>query len=402
MQTSSTNFIDDFRKKRILVVGDVMLDVYIRGFVERVSPEAPVPIVVELSRDYILGGAANVAANIASLGGKVSLMGIIGKDVDAKILKNICKQRGITPIFIEDAARPTLVKLRITAARHQLARLDQTRALCDDVGRSIEKEIDRLLRKAGSYDLVVLSDYAKGCLTKAVVASVVKKFGKERVMVGLKPSRANLYRKNSAVVILNLAEANLLTKIVADKDAAAARAVKKLSQFFNASVVLTRGEFGMTVYEKASAKIQHIPTRAVRVYDVTGAGDTALAALALAIASGADLAEAAEVANHAAGIAVGIEGDRFGFRAGSQKIFAIKKASGEVSAGGVTVREELIGRSEDCPAPIRKVRNGRGAGEKDAGPCSTFFLGRFPRIRFLLRTSAPVGRRRGSGRSNGN
>ena len=197
--------------------------------------------------------------------------------------------------------------MRIVASRHQLARLDRTREICADVDRRIEDEVARLLRTVGKYDLVILSDYAKGFLTKRIVGSVVKKFGKERIVIGLKPSRAVLYKNNAKVVILNLAEGKAITGIFAE-NTAADRAVKKLSDFFNASVVLTRGEFGMTVHEGVGGKTQHIPTRAVKVYDVTGAGDTALAALALMIASGAALAEAAEVANHAAGVVVGKEG----------------------------------------------------------------------------------------------
>src|SRR3984957_15331788 len=146
---------------KLLVVGDLMLDVYIRGIVERVSPEAPVPVVVELSREYILGGAANVAANIASLGGKVSLLGITGTDPEAKILKKMAKERGITPMFIEEPGYPTGVKMRNTASRHQLVRLDRTREICVDVDPSIEKKVEQLLRRGGSYDLVILSDYAK-------------------------------------------------------------------------------------------------------------------------------------------------------------------------------------------------------------------------------------------------
>jgi rfaE bifunctional protein kinase chain/domain len=306
--SQNPNLIDSFAKQRILVVGDLMLDVYVRGLVERISPEAPVPVVVETSRDYILGGAANVAANIASLGGKVALMGYTGDDDEAKIMKELCVARGITPRFVKDGNRPTAVKMRIVASRHQLVRLDRTREICADVDRRVEKEVESILRKSGSYDLVILSDYAKGFLTKRIVAAVTRQFGRDRVVVGAKPSRAALYKQNARVVILNLAEGKALTGVFAVTDAAAARAVKKLSDFFKVSIVLTRGEFGMTVYDKAQRKARHIPTRAVRVYDVTGAGDTALAALGLMLAAGATLAEAAEVANHAAGIAVGLEG----------------------------------------------------------------------------------------------
>ena len=238
----------------------------------------------------------------------MSLLGITGTDPEAKILKKMAKERGITPMFIEEPGYPTGVKMRITASRHQLVRLDRTREICVDVDPSIEKKVEQLLRRGGSYDLVILSDYAKGFLTKNIVASVVKKFGKDRIVIGLKPSRATIYKNNAKIIILNLAEAKIVTGIVADKDSVAARAVKKLAKFFNASVVLTRGEFGITIYEKNSSRIQHIPTRALKVYDVTGAGDTALAALALAIASGTELVKAAEIANHAAGIAVGKEG----------------------------------------------------------------------------------------------
>jgi len=297
--------INSFKKKSILVVGDVILDLYIRGVVLRISPEAPVPVVTEQSRDYLLGGAGNVAANVAALGGKATLIGVAGNDQEGKMVRRICSARGIASKFVSESGRPTALKTRATADRHQVLRID--REVAGPVKKSTEQKLVALLGRVKPHDIVVISDYAKGCVTKKVVETLKRRFGSRWIIVGAKPQHAALY-KNVGLVVLNLHEVRALTGIYGDTNASAAMAAKAVSKMFSSSVVLTRGEYGITTYDKKLRKISHVETRAVQVYDVTGAGDTVLATVALMLASHAPLQDAADVANHAAGIVVGIQG----------------------------------------------------------------------------------------------
>ncbi len=303
--TDLKEFVNKFKGKKILVYGDVMLDLYIRGDVERISPEAPVPVIMERSREYVLGGAGNVAANAASLGGKVVLVGVVGADAEAKIIRDMCRALGIEARLVAEEGRPTAVKARAVAKRHQLLRMD--RESTAKISKATQEKIFEVLKQIKNVDCAVISDYTKGCITPKIIEFIKKHFGNHNVIAGMKPLGAVLF-KNVEAVALNLKEGYVLTGISADSDRTAARAVEKLAEIFKSSVVLTRGEYGITTFDKKSGTISHIPTRAVRVYDVTGAGDTVLAALALMRSSGATLAEAAELANYAAGIVVGMEG----------------------------------------------------------------------------------------------
>ncbi|MEK7507727.1 MAG: PfkB family carbohydrate kinase [Patescibacteria group bacterium] len=300
-----SSYIDKFKNKKILVYGDVMLDLYIRGDVERISPEAPVPVIVERSREYVLGGAGNVAANIASLGGVVTLVGVVGNDAEGKIIHDVCAKFRIDARLIVERGRPTAVKARAVAKRHQLLRIDRERA--GAVSKAAEEKIISRLKGLKNIDAVVVSDYAKGCVVPSIIAFIKKYFWNRKIIAGIKPAGAALY-ENVETVVLNLKEGNAIIGMFGDSDAVAADVVSKLSEMLKSSVVLTRGEYGITALDNKSGKISHIPTRAVEVYDVTGAGDTVLASLALMCASGAPLSLAAEIANHAAGVVVGLEG----------------------------------------------------------------------------------------------
>jgi len=302
---SQKKIVENFKNERILVVGDALLDLYIRGEVERISPEAPVPVVLEKERLYALGGAGNVAANAAALGGKVTLAAVCGNDPEGKIIRRLCAARKIAGKFVSERGRPTSLKTRPIARRHQLLRID--REITADISKGTEAKLMSLIAKAGDFDYVIAQDYSKGCLTPRVMEFLKSRFGRKKIIVGVKPGRMEAYR-GVYLVVLNLKEAQALTGIRADSDAATARAAKILSREFSSSVALTRGEYGITTYDKAASKTCHIPTRALHVYDVTGAGDTVLATLTLMLGAGAKLNEAAEVANHAAGIVVGIEG----------------------------------------------------------------------------------------------
>ena len=307
--------VQRFKKTKVLVIGDVMLDLYIRGEVERISPEAPVPIVFERSREYSLGGAGNVAANIAALGGRVTLMGLIGNDAEGKIVEKVCRKSGIMPRFIRVRNRPTTVKMRAVSGSHQLARVD--REYIGTINKNAEAQIERAVKKMGEQDVIVLSDYAKGFITKAVIQALKKRFGKEKIIANIKPLAhhrslfkgidINFYR-GIRLMTMNANEGAFYTDIDTSGDKGAAEASMALSKQLNISVVLTRGEHGLMVYDRNLKKTAQVANRALHVFDVTGAGDTVVASLSLMLGAGMQLFAAAEVANHAGGIVVGRRG----------------------------------------------------------------------------------------------
>lgn len=297
--------IAGFKRKSILVVGDVILDLYIRGEVDRISPEAPVPVVLEKSRRFILGGAGNVAANVAALGGKATLLGVVGRDGEGEMIKKLCRSNRAGHRLIVDSGRPTTLKTRAVARRHQILRVD--REATGNLSRKLERKAIELISKAPDQDLVIISDYAKGFVTAGVVKALAARFGKTKIIVGLKPKTASLY-KRFLLATLNLKEMAELFGISAHTAEEASRAVRAASRKLDTSIVLTRGEHGMTVYDKKTRRVSQVRARALNIFDVTGAGDTVIAALGLMLASGAKLAVAADVANHAAGLVVGKEG----------------------------------------------------------------------------------------------
>lgn len=302
---SLVEIIHSFKNRKILVVGDVVLDLYVRGMAERISPEAPVPVLLEKSRQYILGGAGNVAANAAALGAKVVLAGLVGNDVEGGMARKLCRAARIKPLFFAEKDRPTSLKTRATAMRHQILRLDRENVF--PMSRAAENKFISVLRGTENFDAVIISDYLKGCLTPKVAEFLRTHFGAKKIIAGLKPQHADFY-KNVFAVVMNTKECEVLTGLDASSDSVAAKAAKILVRRFTSSVVLTRGEHGLTVGDKKTRRATHWPAKALQVYDVTGAGDTALAVFALAVVSGGDLKDAADLANRAAGIVVAKEG----------------------------------------------------------------------------------------------
>ena len=297
----------------VLVVGDVMLDRFIVGRVTRISPEAPVPIVRFESEHARLGGAANVAHNIAALGGRALLVGIVGRDAAAGWLRELLAAAGIDADgLVEDGARPTTEKVRVVTERNQqVARIDYERdADADgDIGRAIVAKAARLA--AGARALLV-SDYLKGVVTRALVETLLQRAGihgasaaVERTPLIVDPKIPHLACYAGATLVTpNHHEAEVAThlRVRSDDDARqAARDFKVRAQC--EAVLITRGEHG--VWLSAPGAEGSIPAVAREVSDVTGAGDTVVATLALALAAGATMAEAAALANQAAGIVVG-------------------------------------------------------------------------------------------------
>ncbi len=297
----------------VLVVGDVMLDRFIVGRVTRISPEAPVPIVRFESEHVRLGGAANVAHNIAALGGRASLVGIVGADAAAAQLREQLAAAGVSADgLVEDGTRPTTEKVRVVTERNQqVARIDYERDADagGDIERAIVAQITRLAREAKA---LLVSDYLKGAITRAVIEALLggandrsAKASAERTPLIVDPKIPHLaFYAGATLVTPNHHEAEIAThlRVQSDEDARqAARDFRMRAQCD--AVLITRGEHGMWLSEQSAEG--SIPAIAREVSDVTGAGDTVVATLALALAAGASLAEAATLANHAAGIVVG-------------------------------------------------------------------------------------------------
>ena len=301
--------IDKFSSRRIAVVGDVMLDRFLIGRVSRMSPEAPVPVVVFDKEEVRLGGAANVANNLRELGGAVDLIGVIGNDDSGAQLKNELAATGIHSTgLITDLGRRTTTKMRVVTTRNQqVSRIDFESD--HEVGAAIEAAIaSQVEMRARSSQVVLVSDYQKGVVTRRSMAHLLSFAQASGLPVIVDPKVPHIdYYAGAALVTPNHIEAESATnsRIVSHEDAR--RASAELRRRIGVeSVLITRGEHGMWL-DHAGAD-GYLPASAREVADVTGAGDTVIATLALAIAAGATMVEAARLANEAAGIVVG----RFG------------------------------------------------------------------------------------------
>jgi D-beta-D-heptose 7-phosphate kinase / D-beta-D-heptose 1-phosphate adenosyltransferase len=302
--TALLTHLDHFAKLHVWVVGDVMIDEYVTGAVERVSPEAPVPVVRVQATEQRLGGAANVARQIAALGGRVTLAGTIGEDDAAQRFLGMCASERIdTRAVLRLASRQTTRKLRVLGHSQQLLRLDW-----EDLEPATPQVSARLVAElaAGERpDAIILSDYAKGVLTPDVIAGVAALRGPAPLVVDPKHRDFARYR-GATTVTPNLHELETAAGLTLDADdpAAVAAAARPLLRTAGLeSMVVTLGNRGMLVVPAAGAAVS-VPATRHEVYDVTGAGDTAIAVLALALADGAPLAHAAQLANAAAGVAV--------------------------------------------------------------------------------------------------
>lgn len=296
--------MENFKNKKILVIGDIMLDKYLWGDVSRISPEAPVQVVNVLGETYEAGGAANVASNISALTGKAFMAGIAGNDDAKDILLGELSRKGINTdgIFL-DKGKPTTQKIRIIGKSQQLLRVDYEKK--EHVHKEIEDSIIKFLeRTIKDVDVVVISDYAKGVITPDVCSKAIRqaKSSGKAIIVDPKPKHKNLY-ENVTLITPNNAEASEMTGIE-DGDESVAEMGEKLVKTLNTNVLITRGEKGMSLFG-LDGKTASIPAKAKEVYSLIGAGDTVVAAIALAIASGASLEEAATISNIAAGIKVG-------------------------------------------------------------------------------------------------
>lgn len=288
-----------------MVIGDLMIDHYIWGGATRLSPEAPVPIVNVKNESNTLGGAGNLAQNLVSLGAKVIVGGVIGDDAAGRQLTDILKSEDVSAdTLVIDHKRPTTIKTRVLAGNQQLVRID--RELTDCLEAELEAElIEKIkLRVAGS-DIIVFSDYGKGLCSDTLTQTIIKMANAQQKKVIIDPKGLNYAKYKGAFIIKpnkkELAEAAKLERInnIADVEQAA----KTLFSITDTKyLVVTLSEEGMAIVTESSHKL--LPVKATEVFDVTGAGDTVLAAMAYFIASGLSVEEACEVANHAAAIVI--------------------------------------------------------------------------------------------------
>jgi rfaE bifunctional protein kinase chain/domain len=312
-QTSSPQalrqYIQRFPQASVLVVGDLILDHYVMGKVSRISPEAPVPVVHVESESLRLGGAANVFNNILALGGKADLCGVIGADESGRLLmKELGTKRSGRGGVVIDHDRPTTRKSRVIAHNQQIVRYDiEGRSeLKAGLQRKILRYVESRLRELSC---VVVSDYAKGVVSAGLMSEITRLAALRKVPVIVDPKVEHFgYYKGVTVITPNHIEATQASGLHGDDDQTINEAGAVIRQRLGCqSVLITRGEKGMSLYESDGAS-WHLPTQARQVYDVTGAGDTVIGTLALALSAGASIKNGAILANHAAGIVVGMVG----------------------------------------------------------------------------------------------
>ncbi|MBU1228386.1 MAG: D-glycero-beta-D-manno-heptose-7-phosphate kinase [Proteobacteria bacterium] len=298
--------VDRLAGRRVMIVGDVMLDHYTFGTVTRISPEAPVPVLQVSDEQYRLGGAGNVARNIVALGGQALIIGVIGSDQDGHVLTGLLKDAGVQTDLVQDDRRRTTRKTRIIAQNQQIVRVDRehTETLSKAVVGAL---LEKVAAHAQTHDIVVVSDYGKGVVTRALMDALRALTGpsrvRPRILVDPKPVNYDLY-KDVDILTPNAKEASEgAGRSATGPDGPLPAAAELFKRLNCAQLLITLGAQGMALFE-GPEKARLIPTFARKVFDVTGAGDTVIATLALALAAGADLLSAAVLANHAAGIVV--------------------------------------------------------------------------------------------------
>lgn len=299
------NMLNAAKGQTIIVVGDLMLDLFVYGDVERISPESPVPVLSVRKQDYMLGGAGNVLTNLLALGLNPVVFALVGEDAEAGIVFDLVKKNGAgTNGIMQDSSRPTTLKTRYLARHQHLLRTDieKTHAVPADLEKSMIAAIEKAIASAKA---VVVSDYGKGVLSKAVLNAVIRAAKHSNIPVLVDPKGHDYSIYNGADYVTpnrkELGEATASANLKSDADIVTA-ARKLIAQSGIGCVIATRSEDGMSVIGKGDPI--HLHTKAQEVFDVSGAGDTVIATLAAMLAAGADIVTAATIANEAAGIAV--------------------------------------------------------------------------------------------------
>ncbi len=331
--------VNRFRNARVLVIGDIILDHYIWGDVSRISPEAPVPVVEVTKETKMLGGAANVINNLAKLGARPLLCGVIGRDQTGREIISRIEAMGLsTEGIVREAGRPTSIKTRIIAHNQQVVRFDKESKAEIKEG-TVKKLLNFVAGKLKNMDVVVVSDYGKGVISSSLMVELRKLMDGSSAIVGVDPKTGNFeFYRGVDVITPNHHEAGAYCHMGIEDEATLLEAGKRMLEGLDCgSVLITRGKDGMTLFER-DGQITHIPTVARKVYDVTGAGDTVISTLCLGLASGLDMKSSAVIANFAAGIVVG-----------------------EVGTSAVEAAElkEAISRNHSFHRRVKKVKGGR-------------------------------------------
>lgn len=301
--------VHQFKNRKVVVFGDVMIDHFVRGSVNRISPEAPVPVVHVKSETFLPGGAGNVACNMALLGGDVTLLSVVGEDVAGEKLLESIADKGIhTALVARDGHRPTTEKVRVIAEHQQVVRFDRESAapLNANLAQVCVDNLERVIKSAGA---VILSDYGKGVLNDTTIEAAIKICRKHKVPVCVDP-KVEHFKKYRHITCMtpNTKEAceGMGVQIAHEQRDIEELGKNILATLESDSLLITQGAGGMTLFEKGSpVSISHTDTVAREVFDVTGAGDTVISVLALSLAAGATLKEAAMLSNYAAGVVVG-------------------------------------------------------------------------------------------------
>lgn len=298
--------VEQLRGRRVVVVGDVMLDEYVRGDVSRISPEAPVPVLEVRSHDWRLGGAANAAANLQALGGAATLIGVVGKDDTAGIVAERLAHHGIASAVVIDPDRPTSKKTRLVAGQQQIVRIDHEKrhAIAGAAADGVRRAIDQAMPDA---DACVLSDYAKGVLTGDIVRHAIDAARAAGVPIIVDPKQRSFTAYRGATLITpNLHELEAAAHGVVPFEVERA-AASVLAEIAGSALLVTRSADGMTLFRAGRAPF-HVAALAKEVFDVTGAGDTVVATVALALAARVAIEQAVAIASIAAAISVSKRG----------------------------------------------------------------------------------------------
>ena len=299
---SEIRLIEALRGRRVLVLGDAMLDRYLWGRVERISPEAPVPVVDVERESFSLGGAANVAHNITSLGGEAVLLSVVGEDTSGEQLKSALARAGVrAESLVSDPERRTTVKTRILAHQQQVVRADE-----EDTepvrGPALRRVLAALERLAPEVDAIVVSDYGKGVVHPDTIQPAIALARAHQITVSVDPKQDHFSSYQGATLLTpnQLEAGQAFGSRITDEESLAKAGWGLRERHDLECLVITRGPDGMSLFERGG-RYTHLPTVAREVFDVTGAGDTVVAVMALALAAGADFVSAASLANHAAG-----------------------------------------------------------------------------------------------------
>ncbi len=305
MNKKLNNIVSRFNNKRILVIGDLILDHHIFGSVDRVSPEAPVPVVWANRENFVPGGAANVGLNLSAMGAKVSLCGVVGRDHFGKTLLSHIDQYGIyTNLIVKDNKRPTTLKTRIIANHQQVVRVDweSLEFLSENTNKLVFNKIKRNLDE---FDAIIVEDYGKGVINPLLLEELIALCRRKKMIITVDPKEEHFdYYENVTVLTPNLKEAQVAagTKI-RNKNQIPFLGKIIMKRLNPKALLITLGEDGMMLF--VGDNYHHIPTAALEVFDVSGAGDTVISIFTLALTAGATYKEAAIIANFAAGVVVG-------------------------------------------------------------------------------------------------